>query len=177
MVQRNGKTVANGNGNGYGGSQIFPIIAIMISIVSPIVVFALSAINPQADMKQERVDRSEAIRQVRMDIDREIKALVTRDMYGAYLIANDKQVDLLRAGVIEMRRGMVSREEHVQHWKEIDDKNSNNREQIMELRRDFTGTYSIGDQLKNLQKQVDDLRARSTTMAPRGSTVVVPPSP
>lgn len=173
MVQRNGRTVANGNGNGYVGSQVVPWVAVFITFIG----IGWNVINPRDDMKQERVDRAEAIRQLRMDIESELKAMVSRDMYGAYLIANDKQVDLLRSGVIEMRRGMVSREEHIQHWKEIDDKNANNREQIMELRRDFTGTYSIGDQLKNLQKQVDDLRSRSPTMAPRGSTVVVPPAP
>ena len=76
----------------------------------------------------------------------------------ARIHAMDKRLDALHDTLAQLQAGMIPRTEHEQHWVTQEAKNHELSDRIVELRRDFGNTYSIGDQLKTLQKQIDDLR-------------------
>lgn len=169
-------TNGGSNGNGRpGSSNVVPWVSIVIALGAGFWAVA----NPRDDIKSERIDRIDGLRQQRMDIDSELKRVITRDQYNEFVLREDREISRVQSTLDEMRKGLVSREEHVQHWKEIDDKHDSLRQQVYELRRDFTGSYNIGDQLKSIQKQIDDIRLRRdtvTTMTP-GAVTTVRPSP
>jgi hypothetical protein len=127
----------------YRNGAMVPWIAVAVSIAGAFWQVA----NPRDD-----------IQRLRSDFQAQVNERLTRDVHLEFASRKDKDTDRLQAQVDSIRGDLVSRSEHQQHWNEINDRISALREQVAELRRDFSGSYNVGKQLENLQRQVDDLR-------------------
>src|ERR1043166_1365737 len=57
-----------------------------------------------------------------------------------------------------LRDNQVTRAEHVTHWEQIKGDISNVRSDVDVLRRDVGGQYTIGEKIKDLQAQIEQLR-------------------
>jgi len=155
-------------------SNIISYFAIGVSIV----VAFWSVANPRDDIKSLRLEAQEQQRQLKGDLQAEINSIVkdtkfvlSKDEHREFVLRMDRDISRLEFQVNDIRNKQVSREEHTQHWNEIDDKHNSLRQQVYDLRKDFVGTYTVGDQIKNIQKQIDDMRGR------RPAAVVVPATP
>jgi hypothetical protein len=154
--------MGNGNGNGrylLSGNQVVPWIAVLIASAS----LFWTAVNPHDDLKTERIDRTGDIRQLRQDIEKEIGLLLTKAQYTEFSTRTDKDMDRLRNSLIEMRRGMVSRDEHVQHWNQQQEAIASLRESIADIRKEVGSAATIGDQFKRIEQEIAQIRdARMT---------------
>jgi hypothetical protein len=70
----------------------------------------------------------------------------------------DGQISLIISDIIKLKDQQVTRAEHIQHWNESAERFNALTARLNELQKDFNGSYNLGDQIKNLQKQLDDLR-------------------
>lgn len=75
---------------------------------------------------------------------------------------SDGLIGHLNDDVNKLKEGQVSRAEHIQHWNESAERFIALTTRLNELQKDFNGSYNIGDQIKNLQKQLDDIRFNTT---------------
>jgi hypothetical protein len=157
------------NGSKAASSNVISYFAIGVSIV----VAFWSVANPRDDIKSMRIEAQEQLRQVKGDfqadlnnITKDMKLLLTKDEHREFVLRTDKDIARIDAQTNDLRNRQVSREEHIQHWGEIDDKHNSLRQQVYELRKDFVGTYTVGDQIKNIQKQIDDIRGKKAVPPP-----------
>jgi hypothetical protein len=85
---------------------------------------------------------------------------------------NDTQFAEIILQVHKLEDGIVSRPEHIQHWNETDERFRAVTTALNELRKDTLGTYTVGDQLKQMQHEIDEIHASMT-----GTTVHLNSSP
>lgn len=69
-----------------------------------------------------------------------------------------RALDSLRADIRTIQNDMVTRSEHKTHWDEIAERQTALSNRLNELQHEFGSNFTMGDQLKSLQKQIDDMR-------------------
>jgi len=137
----------NGNGNGGGYDKFLPVGSIILALVG----LFWSVANPRDDIKG-----------IKQELQAEIDQL-NRDKYTVaehieYGLRKDKDTDRLEGEINTIRAGLVPREEHEQHWREELDRTNVLRDQVGGLLKEVNGSWDIGKQLDNLQKEIDDMR-------------------
>jgi DNA repair exonuclease SbcCD ATPase subunit len=155
------KTNGNGNSNVY--DKFLPIGSIILAL------FGLfwSVANPRDDIKQIKQELQAEIDQIGRD-------KVTLAEHREYTVRKDKDTDRIDGEINTIRAGIVRRAEHEQHWAEELERINALRDQIVELRKQFTGSWDIGKQLDNLQKEIDDMRNYHVALAPRPGVATTP---
>lgn len=146
----------NGNGNGNGNGSNWPLVISGIAVVLTLVGQFWALANPRDDLKQLKAD-------LRADIDK----MLPISVHTEFVIRADRDLKRLETGLIKATDAVVPRVEHEQHWKENDARIVALREQVMELRREFSGSYNIGKQLDNLQDQIRVLQKDSQKAWPK----------
>ena len=68
------------------------------------------------------------------------------------------RISVMNNDITRIRTDQVTRSEHEQHWSDTKDRISSLFDEIASVRHDFSSSYTIADQMKSLQKQLDDLR-------------------
>jgi hypothetical protein len=140
--QRGTRSVSEFNGNGNGWAQRYSIIIQTITVVG-LVVGGLWAgiIAPMGgrinELERETVTEREA-RDLKDDINRRIEEN--------------------RAAIEKVKDQEVPRAEHEEHWKEESDRLVALHDNFADLDKQFQSIFTGGDAIKNLQKQLDDLR-------------------
>src|SRR5208282_6024955 len=137
----------NGNGNGGGYDKFLPVGSIILALVG----LFWSVANPRDDIKG-----------IKQELQAEIDQL-NRDKYTVaehieYGLRKDRDTDRLEGEINTIRARLVPREEHEQHWREELDRTNVLRDQVGGLLKEVNGSWDIGKQLDNLQKEIDDMR-------------------
>jgi hypothetical protein len=70
--------------------------------------------------------------------------------FNSYLSGMTDNFDRFHADFVKLQDSVVPRGEHIGHWDAQVTADANLQRQIDELRATFGGTYSLGDQIKNL---------------------------
>jgi DNA repair exonuclease SbcCD ATPase subunit len=78
--------------------------------------------------------------------------------YEEFAKREDARIATIEVYLAKLQDSLVSRAEHQQHWNEADQRYNALSSRLDQLNTQFNGTFTIGDQLKALQKQIDDLR-------------------
>lgn len=84
-----------------------------------------------------------------------------------------RNLERLEAMVNKLATDQVSRAEHNQHWEWIAERINAVNARMNDIGKEYSSSYTLGDQLKSLQKQLDDLRMDIRNHPP----VVVPVKP
>jgi hypothetical protein len=139
----------------------------------------------QVDMLTKSMD--ERVQARAKETDEQIQAIqhyLQTDVVGLrehveFVKRQDMRLALLEQITAKHQDSIVTRAEHQGHWADIDQKFTVLNGRLDALINQFTGTFTVGDQLKNLQKEIDDLRILQTGMhaAAIGSPIVVPVAP
>lgn len=134
----------NGNGNGSRGywiticGAIAAFAAVGTAIVAPIYSSISDLHTAIVSLSKETVSRNEHL-EFKQHIDDKITTL-------------DRQVTRIEGG-------LVPREEHATHWAEFEARQGELSARITEVQKEFGSNYTQGDVLKDLQRQVAELRA------------------
>jgi hypothetical protein len=131
--------------NGY--DKFLPIGSIILAL------FGLfwSVANPRDDIKSIK-------QELQAEIDQLSRDKLTLAEHHEYVTRMDKETDRLDGEINTMRVGVVPREEHAQHWKEQDARFDALRDQVTALTKEVNGSWDVGKQLDNLQREIDVLR-------------------
>lgn len=130
----------NGNGNGF--SQRYNTVIQTVSVVAMFIAgFWAGVINPLG----ARIDRVET-------------GAVLVAEYREYHARLDASITHLEADLNKLRESQVTRGEHMQKWASDEAVISNMQRQIDDLKKELGSSFSLGDKIKELQTQVDDLR-------------------
>jgi hypothetical protein len=139
----------------------------------------------QVDMLTKAMD--ERVQARTKETDEQIQAIqqriqaevVGRREHEEFVKRQDMRLALLEQITAKHQDSIVTRAEHQGHWADIEQKFILLNGRLDALVNQFTGTFTIGDQLKNLQKEIDDLRILQTGMhaAAIGNPIVVPVAP
>lgn len=148
------------NGNGKSSQAVLPWIAVALSVGAAF----WSIANPRDDIKQEHA----AIEALRATFKTDIDALRIRfedkylplSVHAEYSARIDKDTQRLEQLYVLLRADVVPRTEHTQHWAEADKSVSYLRDNVVELRKDISGSYNIGKQLDNLQDQIKAMQGK-----------------
>jgi hypothetical protein len=137
--------IAKTNGNGY--DKLLPLASIILALIG----LFWSVANPRDDIKQIK-------QELQAEIDQLSREKLTLAEHHEYALRKDKDTDRIDNEINALRAGLVPRSEHEQHWAEQNDRFSTLRDQIVELRKQINGSWDVGKQLDNLQKEIEDLR-------------------
>jgi hypothetical protein len=150
----------NGNGNGY--DKLLPMASIALALIG----LFWSVANPRDDIKQIK-------QELQAEIDQLAREKLTIAEHREYGLRKEKDFDRIDNDVNTIRAGLVPRAEHEQHWNELSDRFSTLRDQIIELRKQVNGSWDVGKQLDNLQKEIEDLRNHRVA-APKPGAETIP---
>lgn len=102
----------------------------------------------------------------------ELKDKLTKEEHSEFKLRVDKTIDGLQAEISSLkseaaylRDNQVTRQEHVTHWDQIKENFATMSGQIDSLRKDFGGQYTVGEEIKQLQGQINDLRNQARSPA------------
>jgi DNA repair exonuclease SbcCD ATPase subunit len=143
----------NGNGNGY--DKLLPLASIILALIG----LFWSVANPRDDIKEIK-------QELQAEIDQLGREKLTLAEHREYVMRKDKDTDRIDGEISTIRADLVPRAEHEQHWREQLDQLNVLRDQVSGLLKEVNGSWDIGKQLDNLQKEIDDLRSHSVA-APR----------
>ena len=137
------------------------------------------AANPKGDLTEVKSELRDDLAQTKSRIDKNISEvkylednkLLAKDEHEQLVIRINKDIDILRDEINRIRNDIVSRSEHEQHWADIEDRIATIHKAMSdfirdqtatndEMRKEFGGTYTAGDQLKNLQEQIKAMQLR-----------------
>ena len=104
----------------------------------------------------EKIDRNQL--ESALGRDQLRKDTVTQSEHQEFKLREDSRLNTIEGFVSRLQENQVTRQEHSQHWHDIEERINAVRNEIQEMRNKFDATYNSGDALKNLQKQIDDLR-------------------
>ncbi len=133
------------NGNGYG--KLLPLAAIILALIG----LFWSVANPRDDIKEIK-------QELQAEIDKLGRDKMTLAEQHEYALRKDKDTDRIDGEINSIRAGLVPRSEHEQHWREQLDAINVLRDQVGGLLKEVNGSWDIGKQLENLQKEIDDMR-------------------
>jgi vacuolar-type H+-ATPase subunit I/STV1 len=135
----------NGNGNGY--DKLLPLASIILALIG----LFWSVANPRDDIKQIK-------QELQAEIDQLSRDKLTLAEHHEYSLRKDKDTDRIEGEISTIRAELVPRAEHEQHWNEQLDRVNVLRDQVSVLLKQINGSWDIGKQLDNLQKEIDDMR-------------------
>lgn len=69
-----------------------------------------------------------------------------------------RMVDGLTVDLRTLSGNLVSRDENKAHWSEIDERMLGMSNRINDIQKEYGASFTVGDQLKNLQAQLDQMR-------------------
>ena len=172
----------NGGGNGNLNVLLFAVTA--LSLLLSLGAAFWQAANPKGDLNQVKSELRDDLVQTESRAEKNVSdvkdiaqnKLLTKDEHVEFVIRINKDLDVLRDEINRIRSDIVSRSEHQQHWNDIDERiaavrqtlNDFTRDQAAandEMRKEFGGTYTAGDQLKNLQEQIKSMQSRLDMVA------------
>src|SRR4029077_7096723 len=108
------------------------------------------------------------------DVKHALDKLLTKEVHIEFASKSKDTTDRLQIEIDHITSDMVTRNEHKQHWDEQNERVTGVREQVIELRRDITGSANIGKQFETLQSQMkadrDDFRAQLLELQRRYDT-------
>ncbi len=138
---------AKTNGNGGGYDKFLPVGSIILALIG----LFWSVANPRDDIKG-----------IKQELQSEINQL-SRDKYTVaehveYALRKDKDTNRLDGEINTIRADMVPRAEHQQHWSEQSDRINVLRDRLDALLKEVNGSWDVGKQLDNLQREIDDMR-------------------
>jgi chromosome segregation ATPase len=186
--------VANGKSGGNNLNGVLtPVIAAVSLAASIGVAFWTNSKGDVASVKQEL---REDIRNSEDRVMREIGVLreliqtkvVYKDEYREFMFRVDKLNDIYKDQIKAMQADLVPRSEHMQHWAEFTDRlnalnislqqeRQERSSSINDMRKEFGGTYTASDQLKNLQDQIKQLNGRLDAFQRPPNAATVTPTP
>jgi DNA repair exonuclease SbcCD ATPase subunit len=173
---------------GKNGTSTWQIVimagAVMLTLASQFWTLA----NPRDDIRTVRVDNQQAMDRLEKELTQLItknekridevqhqletavetinkhleKSVVGRMEHEEFVHREDARLNTLENQSAKMQDNLVTRAEHQTHWNESDQKFTVLNNRLDQLIQAFTGTFTIGDQLKNLQKEIDDLRVATS---------------
>lgn len=181
--QANPMAQGNGNGNGYRNGYISgparSEAAAWVAVVVSVAVAFWTAVNPKGDTQatEQRVERrieSIEANMLRKDEHAEFKTAVerrlqantdslmrtnqrtiTKDQFDTFTKAEDSRI----TGIGARAANAVSREEHVKDLGQVADRISSIRDGLIEFQKTYGSNYTLGDQLKAMQSQINDLQS------------------
>lgn len=146
-------TETNGNGNGGArgywitiGGAIAAFAAIGTAIVAPIYSSVADLRTEIGTISRDNVSRNEHL-EFKQHIDDKIVTL-------------DREVSRIQVS-------LVPREEHATHWAEFEARLGELSVRITEVQKEFGGNFTLGDALKDLQRQVSELRSLREAPPPK----------
>jgi hypothetical protein len=75
-----------------------------------------------------------------------------------------QQHEDLKSRVDALQSHYVPREEHVEHWNQANERLKSMSDSINDLRHDYSGTFTVTDALKQLQKEIDEVRSQNQSI-------------
>jgi hypothetical protein len=78
-------------------------------------------------------------------------------------ISSQEHADL-KSRVDALQAHYVPREEHIEHWNQANERLKSITDSINDLRRDYSGTFTVTDVLKQLQKEIDEVRTQNQSI-------------
>jgi hypothetical protein len=175
-VNRRSRVVSTKNGNSNG--NVLPYGLAAIGLLGGAMSFVWAQINPKMDIGAVESRLSEQFKQSEFrqrdinaalikDIDEvkhTLEKLLTKEVHVEFAGKSKDITDRLQIEIDRITNDMVTRSEHKQHWDAQNERVNGVREQVIELRRDITGSANIGKQFETLQAQMkadrDDFRAQ-----------------
>ncbi len=148
------------NGNGY--DKLLPLSAIILALIG----LFWSVANPRDDIKQIKQELQAEIDQLNRD-------KFTNAEHIEYALRMDKDTDRIDGNINTIRADLVPRAEHEQHWSEQSVRINVLRDQLDALLKEVNGSWDIGKQLDNLQREIDDMR-NFRGMAPKPGAATAP---
>lgn len=158
-----------GNGNGF---QINSNTTLSVSLVGTIVLASVSMgtmwsqlASLQQQINSNAIANTTSILRIKEDIEhtdtrvtQAWQQLLPRGESGEYRKRVDEAIIRIDFDVQKIKDSIVSRAEHQGKWQAVDDefKRINNR--IDEIRKDLGSSYTLADKIKDLDKQLNDLR-------------------
>lgn len=137
------------------GRTSYPVILQTVTVVSLFVgAFWVGIISP--------IDIS--IRQL------EVEKLSIRE-HDEFKARIDQEMLLMQKAMEHILIESPGRKEDEAHWQNQTDRITALTDRLNELQKLVSGSYNIGDQVKNLQKQIDDLRSKPS------ASIQVTPTP
>ena len=133
----------NGNGNGAWTQRYSSILQTVTVVALFISGFFIAVIGPM-NSHLEVLDREK--------LSEEASRILREDWNRRY--------DELRAAVLKVQDAQVPRAEHEQHWVTDSRRIEDLRGTVLDMQKEFNTTFNAGDALKNLQKELDDLRSQ-----------------
>lgn len=134
------------NGNG-SYDKFISLAAVILALGSLFWTIA----NPRDDIKEARQDLQGQINEIN-------RSKLSVPEHQEFKEDINRRFGFLGDDVHRLEDGLVSRPEHVQHWETTAKAIGDLEAQIGDLQKQFTAGYGPGDAIKNLQKQLDDLR-------------------
>lgn len=143
----------NGNGNGYAWPQRYSTILQTITVVALFISGFYVAIIGPIEERLGELDRGKLS---------EIESKIIREDWN-------RRAEEDRTAILKLQDAQVPRNEHEQHWKTEADRTEDLHQQILGMQKEFHDVFNAGDALKDLQRELEDLRAqvhRDTTALP-----------
>ena len=171
--------------NGKNGNLNVLLFAVTaLSLLLSLATAFWQAANPKGDLTQVKSDLRDDLAQTKSRINKNISdakyleenKLLAKDEQDEFVVRINKDIDVLRDEINRIRNDIVSRSEHQQHWADIEDRIATIHKAMSEfirdqtatndeMRKEFGGTYTAGDQLKNLQEQIKAMQLRLDMVA------------
>jgi hypothetical protein len=142
------------------------------------------AANPKGDLNQVKSELRDDLIKIESRIDKSISdvkyvtdnKMISKDEHVEFALRLNKDIDVLRDEINRLRNDLVSRSEHAQHWADTEDRIATIHKAMSdfirdqtatndEMRKEFGGTYTAGDQLRNLQEQIKAMQLRVDIVA------------
>jgi hypothetical protein len=176
---------ANGkNGSGSSNLNVLLFAVTALSLLLSLATAFWQAANPKGDLTQVKSELRDDLVQTESRVEKNVsdvkdieqKKLLSKGEHVEFVIRVNKDIDVLRDEINRIRNDIVSRSEHQQHWMDIDERIGAVRQTLSdfmrdqtaandEMRKEFGGTYTAGDQLKNLQEQIKAMQSRLDMVA------------
>jgi hypothetical protein len=150
----------NGNGNGY--DKLLPLASIILALIG----LFWSVANPRDDIKLIK-------QELQAEIDQLGRDKLTLAEHHEYVVRKDRDTDRIEGEITTIQAQLVPRAEHEQHWREQLDRINVLRDQVVGLLKEVNGSWDVGKQLDNLQREIDDMRNYHVA-APRPGVATTP---
>jgi chromosome segregation ATPase len=157
---------------GNNGTNTWQVALMAGALILSVGTGLLTLLNPRDDIKQVKQDLASEITKNEREIEQMrnmlrdtaadiLKADVPIREHEEFKLRLDQRAMALDDAIKTLRTDQVTRSEHQQHWAEIDARINSLRDGLNELRHDYSANFTVGDALKRLQTEIDNLRTPS----------------
>lgn len=148
--------------------QVLTVTAAMtgtlVGIMSMIGVLTIHPINDTLERHENLIVPRAELSVTLTDLSRRIETLETkvetRETHEEALRTDG----MLRQDVRDIRSDLVTRSEHQTHWADIDSRETALSNRITSVQHDFGSSYTLGDQMKELQTQIRSIEQRLSAL-------------